>query len=182
MKNKKLMISLLSVVLVLAVVFGVVALRRTPDETAYDDTVFGKQYAIGINLYASFFGSYGSKPVYYLSDDGYLHYISYKNGEKTVEQISDAMESFELTWWNFDSRFAGGSWTAMDVDAQYIREHTVKAWYGVGEDEMLYYVLLQENGDVFLCKGRGTKNRSENLEVKIIGIAYCLRDGEEWEP
>ena len=182
MKSKKFMIILLSVVLVLAVVFGVFALRSALRKNTYDDGVFGKQYAIGINLYASAMVSYRADPVYYLSDSGYLHHISYKNGEKTVEQISDAMESFELTWWNFDSRFAGGSWTAMGVDAQYIREHTVKAWYGVGEDEMLYYVLLQENGDVFLCKGKGTKNRSENLEVKIIGIAYCLRDGEEWEP
>ena len=123
MKNKKLMIILLSAVLVLVIVFGVIALRSMFRKTTYDEAVFGKQYAKQINIYAGFFGSYGTQPAYYLSEDGCLYGNNYESGEKTVEKISGAMESIELTKWNFDSQFSGGSWTAMGVDAQYTREN-----------------------------------------------------------
>jgi hypothetical protein len=44
------------------------------------------------------------------------------------------------------------------MDAALIRSHTLSSWKCVSEDGELYYLILQENGDVFLATGEDTES------------------------
>lgn len=181
MKAKKNRIVIVSAVLILLIALGVFcSIFHSFD---YDRTVFGKAYGINFNIYASFAGSYASmSPSYYLSANGCLYQTSRASGTETAEKLTDAMRPFELTEQNFDDPLKGNYWTAYDMDAQYVREHTQKAWYGFADEGQLYYILLQENGDVFLCMGSGSGSLWKGLDVKGLGIIYFLNDLGEWEP
>ena len=173
MKNKKRMIILLSVVLVLVIVLGAALLPGILRRASYDASVFGKKYVIQSCVYEGYYTYYEPEHVYSLSDDGRLQESS--DGKNAIETISDAMVAVELTEENFDKLFLGDLWKSESINARYVRENTEKAWYAIGNNGVVYYVVLQKNGDVFLCKGAGSRNWLGKLEVTEIGEILSLK-------
>lgn len=93
-----------------------------------------------------------NSPVYMVAEDMTL---------ASQMEVSDAgqwaelgkLEDTTLTKENFDDLFKdSGFWTAK-VNAKDIRRNTVNAWRLVYKQEILYYVLQQKNGDLYLAYG-----------------------------
>ncbi len=111
------------------------------EEVTYEDGMYSFSVIAGEN-----------SPVYRVAEDMTL---------ASQMEVSDAgqwaelgkLEDTTLTKENFDDLFKdSGFWTAK-VNAKDIRRNTVKAWRLVYKQEILYYVLQQKNGDLYLAYG-----------------------------
>lgn len=93
-------------------------------------------------------------PKYALSDTGELLGV---DGNQT-DRLAGPMKRIALSETNFDQIFhEDGQWGVMGIDAQSAREWNLRAWHYQKWDGSFYYVLLQNNGDVFLCIGEKGK-------------------------
>ncbi len=89
--------------------------------------------------------------VFALSNAGKLYNIS--GGES--QRLTGSMTMLDLSKDNFDLRFAAqDAWRVTGLDAESARENNAKAWKYTALDGSFYYLLLQNNGDVFLCVGK----------------------------
>lgn len=154
MKNKKMWI----VIAAAAVLLVVVILAVFPIE--YPSEIFGRVYCINIDIYSGASSHYGDDPEYHLTQDGCLYEMNYSDGKYIWEYVAGPMRPQKLTEKNFDDLFfyKKSYWNVDNLDAQTIRERTVSAWSCTKKEAgypytLLYYVLLLENGDVFLCLG-----------------------------
>jgi len=153
---------------------------RIWEKLSYDEAVFGRAYGININLYASFFASYfPDAPSYRLSKDGVLYDLRYEDGVYRSERMSDKLRPIVLTRDNFDA-LLGNSWTAYGIDAQSAREHNKAAWVSITDEGRLYYIMLQDNGDVFLCLG-GVWQTEDGTNKQSISMIMYLNDLGPWE-
>lgn len=173
MKTKKRMVIVLSAVLVLVVALSAALLPGIFRRASYDATVFGKTYGFDSYVCSGYYSYYGPDHSYSLAENGCLYQST--DGKEAAAKISDAMVSIQLTPENFDSKCVGDSWAGDGMDAQHVREHTEKAWCAAGENGHIYYVLLQDNGDVFLCIGEGSQNMFGKPQVTEIGDVLLLK-------
>lgn len=164
--------AIMSICLVLILLAYNILYTPPCDISAYNDQVFDKTYGININLYASYFASYSGGPAYRLTKDGFLYSAA---AMYSAEPLAGPMKELELTEQNFDQIISGAGWTARGIDAQSAREANHSTWYAINEDGHLYYIMLQENGHVFLCSGQGSSTDSGDIFHHIDSI-YYLRD------
>lgn len=110
------------------------------------DHSFGTQSNFFSNVRANYLPEY---PSYCITEDGILCVPDFSTEEIRVRQVGELLP-FQLTQRNFDHCIAGSNGT----DAATIRSHAVSAWKTATEDGELYYLILQENGDIFLAVGQ----------------------------
>lgn len=136
-------------VLILAVVLGVWQWRRT----SFRDVPFGQKYSVVSVFFAK--GEVTAfdpeTPVYALTHEGYLLDIDGSD----FGRLSSSFRKFTPNQENFDHRFhEDGAWRVTGIDAAGAREDNAAAWKYEKMNGTFYYVLLQKNGDVFLCVGK----------------------------
>ena len=93
-----------------------------------------------------------NSPIYAITEDMTL--VSQREvSEEGVWAELGKLEDITLSKENFDDLFEmPGNW-ADSVNAKSIRINTEKAWQLIYDQEVLYYVLKQENGDLYLAYG-----------------------------
>ena len=157
----------------LCISFGCFAVYRSQQYAQHKDQVFGHSFGSSVNLYSNLYASYaGTIAEYCVTDDGILYVPDYTTRQSGIRQIGELVP-FQLSESNFDLCISGAHWCADGVDAAYIRSHTLSSWKCVSEDGELYYLILQENGDVFLALG-------EEAETITIYEIRCLSNvGDE---
>ena len=100
-----------------------------------------------------------NSPVYSITNDMYLSSQGeYGEGETWTEL--GKLEEIELTSGNFDELFKFSFW-AEGANALKIRRETQQAWKLIYDDEFLYYLLQQKNGDLYLAYGYTSKSFGE---------------------
>lgn len=103
-----------------------------------------------------------NSPFYVLTEDMVL--ASQKEvSEEGIWANLGKMETVELSKENFDDLFKHpGNW-ADNTDAKSIRDNTQKAWQLIYNQDVLYYILQQKNGDLYLAYGyTGFSNNDAN--------------------
>ncbi len=154
---------------VLLIGFGCFAVYRSQQYAQHKAQVFGHSFGYSLNLYSNLYASYmPSIAAYCVTDDGILYAPDYTARQSGVRQIGELVP-FQLSESNFDLCISGADWCAYGVDAAFIRCHTLSTWKCVSEDGGLYYLILQENGDVFLALG-------EETETTTIYEIRCLNN------
>ena len=138
-----------AVLLILATVLGVWQWRRT----YYQDLPFGLKYSVVSTFFVlgdvQVFDS--ETPEFALSQEGYLLDIAGSD----FGRLSGALRKFSPSKENFDDIFHGeGKWRVTGLDAVSARQENAKAWKYEKMNGTFYYVMLQNNGDVFLCVGQ----------------------------
>ncbi len=121
-------------------------------EANFSEMPFGYRCSISSVFYAT-----GDLPtvspenaVFALSDAGRLYDIS----EGKSKRLTGSVTALNLSEENFDCRFADqDAWRVNGLNAKSARENNAKAWKYTALDGSFYYLLLQNNGDVFLCVG-----------------------------
>ena len=93
-----------------------------------------------------------NSPFYVLTEDMVLASQKEISEEGTWTNLGK-METIELSQENFDNLFKHpGSW-ADNADASSIRTNTEKAWQLIYNQDVLYYILQQKNGELYLAYG-----------------------------
>lgn len=155
-KFKQIILTILCVSLLVG--FGCFAIYRSLQYDQHKAQVFGHSFGISSQLYATRLSSAVSvSKDYCITDDGILCVPDYTAEDVSLLQIGELIP-FHLSESNFDLCLVGADWCAYDVDAAFIRSHTHSAWKCVSENGELYYLILQENGDVFLATGEVTES------------------------
>ncbi len=132
--------------------------------------VFDCSFGTKLNLYSNFMANYLiDNPMYCVTDSGVFYTVERPDSNYRTKQIGQLVE-FGLDENNFDNCISGASWTAMNTDAASIRSHTVRAWKCTDDSGSLFYLLLQDNGDVILACGQ---QQSETL-ISIIHLLNHL--------
>lgn len=89
-------------------------------------------------------------PKYALTDTGMLLDIHGSD----FGRLSGSFRKFQLSQDNFDDCFLpDGAWRVTGIDAVSARENNAQAWQYQNISGSFYYIMLQKNGDVFLCIG-----------------------------
>lgn len=172
MKKSKRLILIVLCVLMLLCVGGFAACRAIP-YWQHRAQVFGHSFGTSLNLYANVYANYVIEhPAYCVNDNGILCLPDSSTRENGFREIGK-LTPFKLTEDNFDNCMTGGHWTAYGMDASVIREHTLNAWKCLDSDGSLYYLIFQENGDVFLAMGQQTD------EVSIFNVFVLNNIGDE---
>lgn len=155
-KFKQIILTILCVSLLVG--FGCFAIYRSLQYDQHKAQVFGHSFGSSLNLYSDLYVSYaGTIAAYCVTDDGILCVPDGTTGENSFRQIG-ALVPFQLSESNFDPCISGSHWCAYEMDAALIRSHTLSSWKCVSENGELYYLILQENGDVFLATGEDTES------------------------
>lgn len=155
-KFKQIILTILCVSLLVG--FGCFAIYRSLQYDQHKAQVFGHSFGSSLNLYSDLYTSYaGTIAAYCVTDDGILCVPDGTAGENSFRQIG-ALVPFQLSESNFDLCIRGSHWCAYEMDAALIRSHTLSSWKCVSENGELYYLILQENGDVFLATGEDTES------------------------
>ncbi len=92
-----------------------------------------------------------NSPVYAISENMTLSSQKELAQEGKWTQLG-RLEEIQLTKENFDDLFFTDGW-AEGQNAKSIRKNTTKAWQLIYNQEVLYYVLQQKNGDLYLSYG-----------------------------
>lgn len=148
LKWKWLLIVITAVVVFLAVLIGVMIRRNA----SFSETPFGYQYSVVSVFFTDreIPSCVPEIPEYALRDDGALLDI---RGDDSG-RLTGSLRKFSLTEEVFDNIFTDeGSWRVTGLDAVSARKDNLSAWQYRKLDGSFYYVLLQKNGDVFLCIG-----------------------------
>lgn len=93
-----------------------------------------------------------NSPIYAITEDMTLLSQKEYSEEGTWAQLG-ALEVTELTKENFDALFMDPGIWADNANAYSIRNNTENAWKLIYNQEVLYYVLQQKNGDLYLAYG-----------------------------
>lgn len=103
-----------------------------------------------------------NSPIYAITEDMTLVSQKEVSEEGTWAQLGK-LEATELSKENFDDLFkTPGNW-ADNISAKGIRNNTEAAWQLIYNQDVLYYVLQQKNGDLFLAYGyTGFSNNDAN--------------------
>ena len=103
-----------------------------------------------------------NSPFYVLTEDMELASQKEVSEEGTWTNLGK-MAAIELSKENFDDLFKHpGNW-ADNADAKSIRDNTQKAWQLIYNQDVLYYILQQKNGDLYLAYGyTGYSNNDAN--------------------
>ena len=103
-----------------------------------------------------------NSPFYVLTEDMELASQKEVSEEGTWTNLGK-MEAIELSKENFDDLFSHpGNWVD-NADAKSIRDNTQKAWQLIYNQDVLYYILQQKNGDLYLAYGyTGYSNNDAN--------------------
>ena len=110
------------------------------DEVSYESMIYSFTVIAGEN-----------SPVYTITED--MHIASEKeHSEEGIWTELGQLEEIRLTKENFDELFLTEGWVEGKT-AKNIRKNTVNAWQLVYDQEVLYYVLQQKNGDLYLAYG-----------------------------
>ena len=93
-----------------------------------------------------------NSPIYAITEDMTL--VSQKEvSEEGIWAQLGKLEEIKLTKENFDELFfSKGLWNE-SANAKSIRKNTVNAWQLIYNQDVLYYVLQQKNGDLYLAYG-----------------------------
>ena len=100
-----------------------------------------------------------NSPVYSITNDMYLSSQGEYGAEGTWTSLGK-LEKTKLTSTNFDELFKFSFWTG-DANALKIRQDTQQAWKLIYDEEFLYYLLQQKNGDLYLAYGYTSKSFGE---------------------
>lgn len=92
-----------------------------------------------------------NSPVYAITEDLGLASQKEHSDEGVWAQLGK-LEEIELTKENFDDIFYTDGWRKSE-NARSIRKNTVNAWQLIYNQDVLYYVLQQKNGDLYLAYG-----------------------------
>lgn len=103
-----------------------------------------------------------NSPFYVLTEDMELASQKEVSEEGTWVNLGK-MEAIELSKENFDDLFSHpGNWVD-NAEAKSIRDNTQKAWQLIYNQDVLYYILQQKNGDLYLAYGyTGFSNNDTN--------------------
>ena len=147
-KIKRILITFLCVAFLLS--FSAFVIYRDQQYQQLKAQVFDRSFGTQANLFSNartvFLPEY---PSYCITEEGILCVPDFSTEEMGVRQVGELLP-FQLTQRNFDDCVADGH----AADAATIRSHTVSAWKAVTEGGELYYLILLENGDVFLAIGQ----------------------------
>jgi len=88
-------------------------------------------------------------PVYTVTSGKQL--LSREHNEDEWKTLG-VLNEFELTKENFDDLLRGTRWS-MSGSASSFRRNNIGAWKLVYNQEILYYILQQKNGEVYMCYG-----------------------------
>ena len=148
MRNKKLLIILIPVIII-TLVLSVIGIYNY---FFCNSVLFDASYRTNYNIYSNMYASYFNTPSYCISEKG-VAYTSVGSSDTNYKRLGK-LYPFDLDQSNLDEVLSNeAKWTALNIDAEYIRQHTVEAWKTVDSEDRLYYFLLLDNSDVFLCIG-----------------------------
>ena len=177
MRNKKLLIILIPIIVIL-LVLSIIGIYSN---FFRNSVLFDTSYRINFHIYSSMYASYLGSPSYCIDEKG-VAYKSIGSSDTNYMKLGK-LYPFNLDPSNLDEILGSkAKWTAHNVDAEYIRQHTVEAWKTVDRDDRLYYFLLLDNNDVFLCIGNAAPKRSISTILYLgklgksdIFFDYCSR-------
>lgn len=166
-KFKRIILTVLCVALFLS--FGCFVIYRTRQHDADKAQVFGHSFGKSLGIYSNLYANYAHWiPNYCVTDNGVLYLPDYSGPEDGARRIGK-LTTIQLNKRNFDDCIQGAHWIAYNMDAATIRTRAEFAWKCLGKDGELYYLILLDNGDVFLACG------IEQESVCIYEI-LCLHD------
>ena len=121
------------------------------DEVTYENGIYSFTVVAGDN-----------SPVYAITEDMMLVSQKEVTDEGVWAQLGK-LEEVQLTKENFDDLFKEPGLWANNADAKSIRNNTQNAWQLIYNQDVLYYVLQQKNGDLYLTYGyTGFSNNDAN--------------------
>jgi len=131
----------------------------TVTEVTYEGMLTSFQNVPGVNT-----------PVYTVTDGKQL-LSRYKDEDwKTLGVLNE----FELTKENFDDLLKGQRWS-MSGSASSFRRNNVGAWKLVSDHDILYYILQQKNGEVYMCYGLYDYSEKDDPYSDDTMINYIFR-------
>lgn len=127
--------------------FSFIGLQYKGEKIIFDD-----------GMYSSIFFTDESIPQYSVSDDMHLYTSDHPTGVASSSWYDvGELQSFKLEKESFDEIINNVSWDA-GYNALILREHNKNAFRVVNyKDNRLYYLLEQENGEVYLAYGYADK-------------------------
>ena len=93
-------------------------------------------------------------PEYMLDENKHFYYVKQHSDAPNWTDLGELSE-ITLTKWNFDKIFRrdnGEGWLTHQSAAE-IRRNTAKTWCVIFNQDQLYYVLQQNNGELYLAQG-----------------------------
>ena len=120
-------------------------------------------------------------PVYKITEDMMLmSEFEYSAGEWTE---LGSLSELELTNENFDNLFKSSStWFSKYETAEYFRKNNAHAWFVIYQQEYLYYVLQQKNGEVLLAYGYNDCYEKNDPASDDSSIRWLYRLAKESSP
>lgn len=118
------------------------------EEVTYEDGMYSFTVVAGEN-----------SPIYAINEEMVLASLNQDGEESTWEQLGK-LEETTLTKESFDDLFKTSGLGKEKENAKSIRKNTVKAWRLSRKQEVLYYVLQQKNGDLYLAYGYQAPDQS----------------------
>lgn len=120
--------------------------------------IYSHSYGVEKVAYQSPFYSFSmvvgqNTPVYAVTED--MKILSKKEYSPGDEWTAiGELSPFDLTKDNFDGLFQSDGWDKADkLSAASIRKNTARSWRTVYGDDVLYYLLQQKNGEIYLAYG-----------------------------
>ena len=113
-------------------------------------------------------------PVYTITEDMQL----LSKGEYSSDEWTalGTLAEIDLSKKNFDELFSGsGKWYAKNETATYFRENTANAWAVIYQQDILYYVLQQKNGDILLAYGYNDYSEKSDPHSDDTNIRWLYR-------
>lgn len=120
----------------------------------------GEKIIFSDGMYSSILFTDQSIPQYCISNDMHLYTSEHPKDGVALSSLYDAgeLESFSLAEKNFDKILNLIEWES-GYSAKYLRETNKNAFKVINKkDNRLYYLLEQENGEVFLAYGYADRN------------------------
>ncbi|MBQ9858989.1 MAG: hypothetical protein IJO77_08320, partial [Oscillospiraceae bacterium] len=160
-KKPALWITVIAVIICIAVIFICAA---DPKKETEERDVFGKVYStnglVCIDGMFSYVPEEETMGKYYVDSSGTLHERGWYEEEGWREVGTFA--EFELTKSNFDSYYSGAPLWEDEYSASKLRKNNVRAWE-FSADGNFYYLLEQNNGEVYLVIGHDGEEFPEPL-------------------
>ena len=113
-------------------------------------------------------------PVYTITEDMQLM----SKGEFLSDEWTElgTLTEIDLTKENFDSLFSsGGKWFTKNENAAYFRKNNANAWAVIYQQDTLYYVLQQKNGEVLLAYGYNDYSEKNDPHSDDSNIRWLYR-------
>lgn len=184
-KKPAVWISIVAIVICVLIVW--MGIANPEQKQVQSEEIFGHNYqveeVVSYSVVSSSLYSVETAPQYTLSEDYQLGILEDKESGNWIH--AGGFQEIVLTEDNFDSYFdllsVSAEWNDSEDLSTYLRKNNQKAWNLVVSEDMessvCYYLLLQENSDLYLLQGVSILENTEEFttEDSYFNCVYKIR-------